>query len=193
MRILVIWTITLASFEGMAQRGFVKMTNDSILTGYIRPYSKPTGERGYEVWKTKTDKNPIQIPRARIRKFCIKKDTFLVLNQYRPLQDERFYVRSLDIKPIEKGKVNLYRLEYTNSGVVETDDVGIDVRIVYTIYILEDPKTEAYTAVPADEELMTETLLNFFPEEFIFEHQREHGRIYYRELPELVRLFNAGI
>src|SRR5688500_4635567 len=102
--ILAVTTIGL-----FGQNGYVKFGSDSTVLGYLRYYvSIKDGHQGIELWRTKNDKDPLKIPKHVITEYAIKRDTFKILNQFKPFNDTETYFELVEAKLKSRGKVNLY-------------------------------------------------------------------------------------
>lgn len=123
---LVLIVLTLISSEVFAQNGYVKLDNDSTVVGFLKYYvSIKDGHQGIELWRTKNDNEPLKIPRWKIDEYAIKSDTFKVLRQFRPFQENETYFEMVDAKLKSRGKVNLYIIEnYQNANRVSTYTMG---------------------------------------------------------------------
>lgn len=191
----------LVTTKVLGQNGYVKLDNDSILIGYLRHYvSTNDGHQGIEFWKTKTDKNPIKIPKLKIDEYAIKRDTFKVLHQFKPFHDSETYFEMIDAKLKARGKIDLYVIEnYQNVGRVSTYTGGglipaiIDANLgnVSFIFILEDKASGFLKALPSKKAKLRETLMEFFPEKYITKYSEFKGEISYKSIPDLVKLYNS--
>ena len=201
MRILFLTILTVSTLKSYGQNGYVKFDNDSILVGYLRYYvSIMDGHQGIELWRTKKDKEPLKIPKRSVNEYSIKKDTFKVLHQFKPFHDTQTYFELVDAKLKSSGKVNLYIIEnYQNTNRISTYTVGglipaiIDESLGnYTyIYILEDKETGLLKALPSKKEKLKESLIIFFPEKYILKYDQVKGKINYKSIPDLVKLYNS--
>jgi hypothetical protein len=200
MRAPLLFILTFFTTHLWAQKGYVLLDNDSILSGYIRYYmSAKDGHQGFEIWETKHDKDPQKIPKATVREYAIKNDTFKIFRQYAPFPDRRIYFEQVDAKLLESGKINLYAIEIAQPTPIPTPDGGASVSVairVYPwqqpyIYILEDKKSGFHKALPSDREDLKETLMEFYPERYVIKYDEVKGKIKYSEVPDIVRLYNS--
>lgn len=199
----VVLIIALTAFSPMmyGQNGYIRLKNDSVLSGFIRHVPlESSGERGLEFWRSKTDKNPRKISKDDIIEYAIKKDTFKLIHQFKPFESEDTYFEVAEAQLQSSGKVRLYKLEVNpNSKYIPTGPGGgitqIPVRVYITnysiIYLLEYPKTNYVRALPNEDEKLHEALIDFFPERFITKYEEVKGKIKYRNIPDLVKFYNS--
>ena len=180
------------------QKGYIKLDNDSIFSGFLRYYkSYKDGHEGYELWKTKTDKNPRRIPIQHIKEYAIKEDTFKILHQFKPFPKDRLYFEMVDAKIESRGKVNLYSIDnYRRIYMASSSPPGQfpSDNIQYmkeTIYILEDSKNGFLTAIPNAKEELETKLADYLPEKYLRKYTEVNGKIKYKTIPELVKLYNS--
>lgn len=207
MKKLLTIIFTSSVFLLQAQNGYVKIDEDSTIVGFLRNYiSVKDGEHGIEVWRTKTDKNPLRIPKRAIIEYAIKKDTFKVLHQFTPFSDHGNYFELAEAKLKSKGKVNLYIIKdhdgpgtvssHTGGGLIPAiidESLGNPQRYQSVIYILED-KSGYLKALPSKEEELKEILMEFFPDRYITKYaevKAKKGKITYKSVPDLVQLYNS--
>lgn len=94
-----------------AQNGYIRLTNDSVLTGYIKHVlSIKDNEHVLEFWRTKNDKSPRRFMRSDVLDYAIKKDTFRILKNFKPFDSEELFIHNLDAKVIESGRMELLRI-----------------------------------------------------------------------------------
>lgn len=94
MRIVFLIILILLTTQIWGQNGYVKLDNDSTVIGYLRYYvSTKDGHRGIELWRTKSDKNPLKIPKWIINEYAIKNDTFKVLHQFKPFPETKTFLK----------------------------------------------------------------------------------------------------
>lgn len=201
MKVTFLVLLTFSMFGLSAQNGYVRLNSDSTLVGYLRYYiSSKDGHQGIELWRTKTDDEPLKIPRWKIDEYAIKNDTFKVLRQFRPFQETETYFEMVDAKLKSRGKVNLYMIEnYQNANRVSTYTIGglIPALIDESLgnhsfmYILEDTETGFVKALPSKKERLNEVLMEFFPERYITRYGEVKGEIKYKSVPDLVGLYNS--
>lgn len=201
MRILFLTILTLFTIRLFGQNGYIKLNNDSTLVGYLRYYvAIKDGHQGIELWRTKKDKDPLKIPKRTINEYAIKKDTFKVLQQFKPFHDTQTYFELVDAKLKSSGKVNLYVIEnYQNANRVSTYTGGGLIPAIIDeslgnhtyMYILEDKETGFLKALPSKKDKLKESLIDFFPEKYIVKYDEVKGEINYRSIPDLVKLYNS--
>ncbi len=177
------------------QEGYVKLQNDSTLYGYLRKYvSFQDGHQGFEVWKTKKDKSPRKIPKVEISEYAIKKDTFKVLQQFRPYDGEKRYFELVDAALKARGKVDLYVITELNTragGYVSGGFSTPATSTVSEIYILEDRKLNLQKALPLNRQNLKDALKDFFPEGYITKYEEVYGKISFKNIVDFVRLYNS--
>jgi hypothetical protein len=198
---MLFFMLSLLSTNLYAQNGYIKWGDDSMRVGYLRTYvALKNGQQGIELWRTKKDKLPLKIPKAKISEYAIKKDTFKVLHQYKPFPNRSIYFELVDAKLKVSGKVNLYIIEnFHNANRVSNYTVGGLIPAIIDegmgnftfLYILEDRKTGFIKAMSSRKEELMESLLDFFPENYIIKYGSVKGEIKYRSLPEVVKLYNS--
>lgn len=199
MKNVIIFLVTVLTTQAWGQSGYVKLDNDSTLVGFLRHYiSAEDGHQGFELWRTKKDKNPLKIPKRTINEYAIKKDTFKVLHQFKPFHDSEMYFEMIDAKRKSSGKVNLYMLEYykniVNVVIPYNGAYKVDYSSPWTyqfIYILENKENSYLKALPTKRGKLKEELINFFPEKYVLKYEEVYGEIHYKSIPELVKLYNS--
>ena len=169
IRILPFIIVALSTLHVSGQNAYVKLDDDSTIVGYVRTYiDQRDGRQGFEVWRTKRDKDPRRIPRSKVVEYAIKKDTFKILRHFRPFQDRKTYFETVDAKLISSGKVNLYFIEeyeyYPESAGHWHGNMPNVVALSSPLYVLEDKKTNYVKALPTDKPKLKRVLMEFFPE-----------------------------
>ncbi len=145
------------------------------------------GQPGYEVWRTKRDRKPLKVPKATIKEYAIKSDTFKIFRQYRPFPSERIYYEAVDAKIELRGKISLYKIERYRH--IPTG--GVTIIIDERIYVLED-EDESLRALPRDKDQLKEVLLEFFPEKHLDPYAKRIGGIAYDDIPKIVKSFRSS-
>jgi hypothetical protein len=195
---LLLFALLLPSAVLHAQNGYVRLTNDSIISGYVRFYTSIEGQQGLEVWKTKRDKNPRRIATPKIYSFAIGKDTFRVLRQFKPFGEGPTYYEEVLAKVLVTGSVNLYSVPPPAEASAGVAAGGVVVSLAMMdpnlsggqIYVLERPSTGYIRAISAMKEPMREALRDFFPDAFISTYEVK-GRIKYGSVPEMAKKYNG--
>lgn len=198
MRILFSILLTMATTQLWGQRGYIKLDNDSIFSGFLRHYkSYKDGHEGYELWKTKTDKNPRKIPIQLIKEYAIKEDTFKILHQFKPFPEDRLYFEMVDAKVESRGKVNLYSIDnyrriymasFSTAGQLPLNNFQY---MKETIYILEDNKNGFLMALPNAKAELERSLVDYLPEKYLKKYIEVNGKIKYKTIPDLIKLYNS--
>ena len=200
MKPFILLTLLSLAVPGFSQTGYVKLDNDSVFAGYIRRYVAIAGaDNGYEIWKTKNDKHPRRFSIRDIREYVIKKDTFRVFHNFQPFHDHDMYYEVLEVKAEQRGKVDLYSILTKNAQPMSTPG-GLSVMIrlpdkkigkSLILFFLENPQTGFVRGLPVDGEELKEALRDFFPDRYIERYEQEKGKIAYKSVPGLVRLYNS--
>jgi hypothetical protein len=171
MKRLMLIIAILVNSPVCGQEGYIKLLNDSTLHGYLRKYvSFQDSHQGFELWRTKNDKSPRKIPKVDISEYAIKKDTFKVLQQYRPFDNQKTYFEIVDALLISRGKVDLYVISQVSTRGGGYVSGGISAPTITTateIYVLEDKDSNVLKALPLRKENLKEALKDFFPEGYI--------------------------
>jgi len=146
--------------------------------------------RGYEVWKTKTDKNPRKIPAYAIKEYVIKEDTFKILFDFMGFS-------MIDAKIIARGKVNLYSIEYLEPsyGVYVTTGPAPGTSTLSSKpvidFVLEDPQSGVMLVIPKNKRKIEESLAEFLPLRYVTRYGEVKGKIKYKSIPDVVKLYNS--
>lgn len=201
MRWFLLTILPLVGFNLFGQNGYVKVSSDSTIVGFIKRYtSHMDGSRGLEVWRTKKDPQPVRIKMSTIYEYAIKKDTFRILYDFSPFTSENIYFESVEARVVSTGKITLLKIEgyhnpnsisnYTGGGLVPAlIDMGLEN---YShMYILEEPENDYMRALPGKQQKLLEVLKDFFPERYLTRYKEEKGTIKYSEIPALVKLYNS--
>jgi hypothetical protein len=123
-----------------------------------------------------------------------------VLTQFKPFHDTQTYFELAEAKLKSSGKVNLYIItNYQNASRVSTYTGGGLIPALIDdslgnhtfMYLIEDTETGLLTALPAKQEKLKESLMDFFPEQYISKYTEDNGKINYKSLPDLVKLYNS--
>ena len=199
MRTAFIIILISSTIQLWGQNGYVRLENESIVTGYLRYYT-PINDvnRGIEVWRTKKDKNPLKISRHTVSEYAIEKDTFKVLHRFRPFEKGSTYFELVDAKLKKSGKVNLYFIDNSQNSVSTYTGGGLLPALIDEsignqpyIYVLEDKATGFYKALPSKKDKLKEALIEFFPERYVVRYGEVKGEIKYKSIPALVELYNS--
>lgn len=201
MRWFLLVILALLGFNLFGQNGYVKVSSDSTMIGFIKRYtSHMDGSKGLEVWRTKKDPQPIRVKMSSIYEYAIKKDTFRILYDFSPFASENIYFESVEARVLSTGKLVLLKIEgyrnpnaisnYTGGGLIPgLIDLGLEN---YShMYILEEPGNDYRRALPGKQQKLLEVLKDFFPERYLTRYKEEKGTIKYSEIPALVKLYNS--
>lgn len=201
-RVLILFLMVFPNINVPAQYGYIKLENDSILRGYLRSFRTVTdAQEGFEVWRTKTDKNPLKILKRHIAEYGIGNDTIEVLHDFTPFDDDDLYIDVVDAHYVLRGKISLlktrnYRAKaftpgapHSANGQVFLVPVPHHLNEPSTIYLLKD-KTGILRAVKWGDGLR-KSLLPFFSETFLDRYEEKFGRIKYNNFPKFVKFVNA--
>ncbi len=175
--------LVISSLSSSAQKGYIRLDNDSVVFGFVRFYlSHDDGQRWVEVWKTKTDKKPFKTLNSHVIGYALKKDTFKVLRDFKPFQNRGLYYKTVDAKLVASGKINLYSFYETTSGGFGAPMSSVEY------FILEDNETKFLKALPSADK---EVLFEFFPQRYVSKYEEVKGKIKYKNIPDLVKLYNS--
>lgn len=201
MKIFALIIILTGSFELSAQNGYVKLKNDSVIIGYVKYYTTISeGQQGFEIWKTKKDKNPLRILKTSVWEYAIKKDTFRILQNFRPFEETNTYFDLVEAKLISRGKVDLYVIEnYQNSNRISTYTGGGLIPAIIDesmgnftyMYVVENSKSGYLRGLSSKKEKLMETLRDFFPDQYLEKYNELKEKITYKTIPSLVKLYNS--
>lgn len=196
---LLLFLLLLSSATLHAQNGYVKLTNDSIISGFVKYYTSLEGKQGLEVWKTKRDKDPRRIEMTGIYGYAIGKDTFRVLRAFTPFDDARTYYEVVQARVLVSGKVNLYSVPppAQKTAAVAVGGVVAGVTMMdpnvagSQIYVLERPSTGYVRGISVLKEPMREALRDFFSDSFIAQYADSKGRIKYKSVLEMAKRYSG--
>ncbi|MBL0740257.1 hypothetical protein [Chryseolinea lacunae] len=205
---LIVTTLCLMNIALHAQNGYVIFKNDSVKRGFIKYIRMPSGKPGFELWKTKKDKTPLKIPKDALKEYAVNKDTFKILYGFRPFPKEDLSFAMVEAKVVAQGKIELLHiLAYPQEQVMfngtvsgtagpgimpftmPLHDYGMDNR--KNMYVISDPEHATLEGIPANKLKLREALPIFFPDNFLTEYQQKNGVVKYKDLPALVKAFNA--
>lgn len=187
------------AFHASAQNGYLKLTNDSTFTGYLKYYASVSdGRPGIEFWRTKNDKSPRRIPKQQISEYAIRKDTFKVLHKFKPFHDGDTYFEIADAKLKSSGKINLYIVDNSQNRVSTYTGGGLIPAIIDEssgnhpfLYLLEDNRSGYIGALSSKKDKLREALRDFFPDAYLTKYAEVKGEIKYKSVPDLVKLYNS--
>ncbi len=179
------------------QRGYIKLKNDSILIGFLRlQTSFMDGHPEIELWKSKNDKNPKVYKKVLLKEYAIKKDTFRILQDFKPFEDKETSFYIIDAKLIIGGKVELLQVKYTKAaplvpiGAIGSVSFTLFLReIPNPFYVLNDPSTN-YMAGVRSGKTFSSTLSEFFEDNFLHHYSGRFGKIHIKDLKKLVQYYN---
>jgi hypothetical protein len=201
MRAVATLIILSTALQLTAQNGYVILNErDEVIAGYLKYFHAVSdGQQGIEVWKTKKDKAPLKVPMNRIFEYAIRKDTFRVLQNFKPFPESSTYFDLVDAEIVVRGKVNLLLIRnYRNPSRVSTYTGGGLIPAIIDesmgnysfMYVLEDV-TGYMRAVSPKGKLLEEALLDFFPKEYLEKSSSVSQGVKYKDLPGLVKEYNA--
>jgi hypothetical protein len=206
MKILIALGLILCICEVHGQNGFIRFSRDSIIRGYIKYYISPKNrEEQLEFWKTKNDKSPVRISKRDIDEYAIGKDTFRILENFRPFDSEEFYFDVIDAKIIQSGKIELLSMVnpfYQSNAMPLPVPVGNTVILVTftdsalnnlkTIKVLHNRKTGFIKGVPPEGKSFEDVIADFFSEAALKSYVTTTGKkIRYKDLQALVKFYNG--
>ncbi len=105
MKKLAFIFVFVSSISAFSQNGYIILSNDSIIYGYVKTLTSISGEPEVELWKTMKDKNPTRYERRALKEYAIKKDTFRIFHN---LEAYNNYLVTAEAKRIVGGKIQLY-------------------------------------------------------------------------------------
>jgi len=196
--IYTLYLVVLAS-PLFGQNGYVKFENDSIKVGYLRNIILPgSNDRAIELWETKKDKSPLKLKKKNLTEYAINRDTFKILNYFRPFHDDNIDFEMVEAKVIARGKLELLIIDnyantvssYTGGGLIP-GLIDVSMGNVTFIYVLADVSNYFPQGIPARKLKFENALMDFFSIKFLNEYQRQNGKIKYKDLPDLVRAYNT--
>jgi hypothetical protein len=200
MKTLVTLMILSISFKVIAQNGYVILNeSDAVIVGYLKYFHAiRDGEQGIEVWETKKDRVPLQLRMSQIFEYAMKKDTFRVLQNFKPFPKSSIYFGIVEAEILARGKVNLLLIRnYQNPSRVSTYTGGGLIPAIIDesmgnysyMYLLEDRSGYLRAVSPKDKELK-EVLSDFFPDGYLNRYASPQA-IRYKDLPDLVKAYNT--
>lgn len=188
----VLLTIILIALTGIckAQNGYIITRNDERIIGYLK-YQRNylDGHPEIELWKTKRDENPKKYAMVNIQEYGIKKDTFKIVTEFYPFKEEATYIPYIELKLLNRGKVNLYVTNELNGRTWSAPGAGgsmVSYQSREKTYILEDQYGEI---IAIDREKMTEDL-SYFLDYNKYARKLTSERFKYKQIPELIELYN---
>jgi len=196
MRLFLTVLFLLWSVNSFSQNGYAKLLNDSILVGYLKHYTPVSGARGIEVWKDKKDKHPAKLLLTEISEYAVNKDTFKIFREFLPFQESDVYIELAQAKIISRGKIILYQItEFKNPNRTDPK-TGAPIILddnfkEYYFFVLEEKATGHKRAISTNKEKMREVLLDFFPERYLIKYAEVNGKIKYKTIPDVVKLYNS--
>jgi hypothetical protein len=206
VKIRLTFFFSLLSAGAVAQNGYIKLSDDSVQTGYIRYVtSVKNGEQLIEFWKTKTDKAPVKFHKKEIVEYAIKKDTFLILKNFQPFEGEDIFFEAVDARIMKSGKVQLLRANnpYYNAnnmipvpvpgaGTVFVVSLALGGKIanIPTVDVLRESGNDYMRGVPVNRAMFEEVVRDFIPEETIRSFVERFGPVSFKNLKELVAFYN---
>jgi hypothetical protein len=123
MKAVTTLMILAVSLRLVAQNGYViRKERDTTIIGYLKYFHAISdGQQGIEVWKTKKDRDPLQLNMSQIFEYAIRKDTFRVLHNFKPFSRTSTYFDVAEAVIVARGKVNLLLIKnYQNPSRVST-------------------------------------------------------------------------
>jgi hypothetical protein len=97
-----------------AQNGYVLTIDGGRIEGFLKVQrSFETGELEIELWRNKKDKNPLVYDLYQLQEYGIKKDTFLILTNFYPFEDQPTHFDVLEAKILIRGKIDLLRIDHS--------------------------------------------------------------------------------
>jgi hypothetical protein len=155
-----------------------------------------SGDRGIELWRDKRDKHAKRISREMISEYAIEKDTFKMFRSFMPFQESEVFIELAAAKIISRGKIILYEIkEFKNPNFM---DAKTGLVVVYDsnfqenyFYVIEEKATGNKRAISTNKEKMSEALLDFFPEKYLTKYAEVNGKIKYKTIPNVVKLYNS--
>lgn len=197
MKLLSLILLMLIVVVSYGQNGYVKLSNDSIVAGYLRPYvSYMDGHQGIELWRTKKDKSPLKIPKAKISEYAIKKDTTALFRDFYPFEGEEYHVESIEaIVLISKGKVKLYSAtlgDYKKELMVLPSTTGMSAtygKVPYSIYIVKDEENNLI-GIKSDRSSFLKTIQRIIVKDKELLKRVENEELKFKDTEQIIRIYN---
>lgn len=201
MRAVATLIILSTALQLTAQNGYVILNeSDEVIVGYLKYFhAVADGQQGIEVWKTKKDKDPLRVPMNRIFEYAIRKDTFRILQNFKPFPESSTYFAVAEAEIVVRGKINLLLIRnYQNPSRVSTYTGGGLIPAIIDesmgnysyMYLLEDGTGYIRAVSPKDKQL-GDALLDFFPKEFLDKSAPPSGAFKYKDLLQLVKGYDS--
>lgn len=204
---LILFTIITFCNSVLAQNGYVKLKNDSIIEGYIK-YEKdiqhPEYGKKIKVYRTKTDKKPMSFFEKDIKEHALKKDTIVVLTGLY-LNDKHYPY--LAAKPVVRAeKISLFLVEvlkssysgaipHTHTEFIHNTPVGVtSYNAIQTVrykpvYILLHHGTNYKKTISENKQQMILDLEEFIDDKTLLD-SIVYNKLKYTSLPDIVRIYN---
>ena len=208
MKFLALIGCTLVSFLSLkAQNGYIRLSTDSLLTGYIKTvYDFNDNQHVLEFWRTKNDKDPARFFKSEIEEYAINKDTFRILRNFQPFPSGDFFLHDIDAEVLQSGRIELLKVRNpyykdkslplpipVDGGVIITVSARLfeePIENVPTIFILRTPRNNFMRGVPSVDEAFREVIHEFFSPLAIESFEKENGKLTFRKLEKLVAYYN---
>jgi hypothetical protein len=198
---LTILFILLSINNLFGQKGYVKLENGSILSGYLRfQINRNNGEREIELWKTKKDKSPEVYSYYDLIEYGYKKDTFRILKNFYPYEDkDKPYFSCIEAKVICRGKIDLLLLNNDSEFKVTSITGGglipaiVDQSLGNTgiMYVLFDNSSNYASAVRNKDEFYA-SVKDFIEDDYSLLRSIYQKELKYKDIRKIVEMYNSN-
>ena len=178
---------------GQKHDGYVITKNDSLISGYIR-FDVGTKSRGSEIRLYENKRSePLIFYTLEVNEYAYKRDTFKIIRNLYPFDDEDLFVDQTEAKMLESGKVSLYKISVEGHAIPMTMTAsGVPVgggKMARAIYLLDDHQGNIL-GVKKDNFNAVVTRYFGSNEELIL--QLRAKKFTYKDLKKVTRIFNKG-
>lgn len=178
--------------SGYAQKfdGFVITEQDSLFKGYMR--FSLEGGNGLKVLITNDkQKKPRSYFVRDLKYYAYKKDTFALLQAFRPFEGEDYMAVGVEAKfIISKGNVKLFKGDFKNYLAPYFVN-GVYIEPVYKTYIVKNQDGDLF-GIKYEQDEFLESIKVALGDDLELMKQIENKELRYRDIEEIIKIYNKN-
>lgn len=199
-KLAILFTLVFINSESQKFDGFVITTKDSLFKGYMK--ISIDGSKGRKILITDDKKKkPKSYHLTDLKYYSYKNDTFAMLRNFYPFEDDGYQIESVEAKVIiSKGAIKVYFAtlpEYKDTVIpiiipTGTGVSAIFVRPEYATYILKDRENNL-KALRKEKGEFEKSIEIIIGEDNDLMNQVRNKHFKFKDTEEIIRIYNSRV
>jgi len=176
--------------------GFVITNKDSLIRGYMKIDLDGLKGRRILITDDKREK-PKSFHLNDLKYYCYRKDTFAILRDFYPFEDDDYRVEEIEAKVlVGKGKTKLYHAtfpDYQDRVIMFQSPTGGMPgygKVAYSTYVVRDRKNNLI-GIPYEKEKFIETMKQIVGDNQELMQKIQNKELRYKDTKKIIRIYNT--